>query len=500
MTEPEKEAKKSEETTPPEPKDELVESKHSVTINGQEIRYTVICGTMVLKEEAEKKGEKEGEFEGEKPRASIFFVAYTRDDVADRSQRPLTFSFNGGPGSSSVWLHLGLLGPRRVLLDDEGYTFAPPYKLVDNAYSMLDMTDLVFIDPVSTGYSRAVPGEKPKQFHGFKKDIESVGDFIRLYTTRYQRWTSPKFLIGESYGTTRAAGLSGYLQERHGMYLNGIMLISSILNFQTADFNTGNDLPYILFLPTYAATAWYHHRLTGELENDLHAMLEQVEAFALGDYTLALMQGDALPQEERLLVTRKLARFTGLSKDYIERTNLRIGIFRFTKELLRHERRTVGRLDSRFKGIDRDAAGEEFEFDPSMTNIGGPYTATLNDYVRGELEFKSDLPYEILTERVHPWSYAEFENEYVNVAKTLRQAMTTNTYLKVYVANGYYDLATPYLATRYTFNHLELDPSLRGNLRMGFFEAGHMMYIHIPSLKKLKAELAEFIEWAMPRT
>jgi len=500
MTEPEKEAKKGEETTPPAPKDELVETKHSVTINGQEIRYTVTCGTMVLKEEAEKKGEKEGEFEGEKPRASIFFVAYTRDDIADHSQRPLTFSFNGGPGSSSVWLHLGLLGPRRVLLDDEGYTFAPPYKLVDNAYSMLDMTDLVFIDPVSTGYSRAVPGEKPKQFHGFKKDIESVGDFIRLYTTRYQRWTSPKFLIGESYGTTRAAGLSGYLQERHGMYLNGIMLVSSILNFQTADFNTGNDLPYILILPTYAATAWYHHRLTGELENDLHATLEQVEAFALGDYTLALMQGDALPQEERLLVTRKLARFTGLSEDYIERTNLRVGIFRFTKELLRHERRTVGRLDSRFKGIDRDAAGEHFEFDPSMTNIGGPYTATLNDYVRSELEFKSDLPYEILSERVHPWSFADFENEYVNVAETLRQAMTTNTYLKIYVANGYYDLATPYLATRYTFNHLELDPSLHDNLRMGFFEAGHMMYIHIPSLKKLKGELAEFIEWAMPKT
>ena len=229
MTEQEKEVKKSEGAAPPPPKDELVETKHSLTIDGKEVRYTVTCGTIVLKEEAEKKGEKEGESEGEKPRASIFFVAYTRDGVEDRSQRPLTFSFNGGPGSSSVWLHLGLLGPRRVLLDDEGFANPPPYKLVDNAYSLLDQTDLVFIDPVSTGFSRAVPGEKPKQFHGFKKDIESVGDFIRLYATRYQRWTSPKFLIGESYGTTRAAGLSGYLQERHGMYLNGIMLISSIL-------------------------------------------------------------------------------------------------------------------------------------------------------------------------------------------------------------------------------------------------------------------------------
>jgi len=498
MTEQEKETKKSEETTPLAPKDVLVETKHSLIIDGQEIRYTVTCGTMVLKEEAEKKGEKEGESEGEKPRASIFFVAYTRDDIEDQHKRPLTFSFNGGPGSSSVWLHLGLLGPRRVWLDDDGFAYPPPYKLVDNAFSLLDLTDLVFIDPVSTGFSRAVPGEKPKQFHGFKKDIESVGDFIRLYTTRYQRWTSPKFLIGESYGTTRAAGLSGYLQDRHGMYMNGIILISSILNFQTTDFHTGNDLPYILFLPAYTATAWFHHRLSGELEQDLFATLAEVESFAMGEYANALMQGDDLKEEERLLVARRLAHYTGLSEDYIERTNLRIEILRFTKELLRHAKRTVGRLDSRFKGIDRDSAGEHFEFDPSMNNIAGPYTATLNDYVRGELKFESDLPYEILSERVFPWSYAEFENEYVNVAETLRKAMTTNPYLKVYVANGYYDLATPYLATRYTFKHLGLDKTLLENLRMGYFEAGHMMYIHLPSLAKLKGELVDFIKWAIP--
>ncbi len=498
MPEQEKEAKDSGEGIRPEPKDNLVESKHSLLIDGREIRYTVTCGTIVLKEEVEKKGEKEGEAEGEKPRATIFFVAYTRDGVEDRQKRPLTFSFNGGPGSSSVWLHLGLLGPRRVLLDDEGFAYPPPYKLVDNAFSLLDLTDLVFIDPVSTGFSRAVVGEKPKQFHGFKKDIESVGDFIRLYTSRYERWTSPKFLIGESYGTTRAAGLSGYLQERHGMYLNGIMLISSILNFQTADFHTGNDLPYILFLPSFTATAWYHHRLSDDLEKDLYATLTEVESFALGDYAQALMQGDDLQDEERLLIARKLARYSGLSEDYIDSANLRIEIFRFTKELLRHAKRTVGRLDSRFKGIDRDSAGEHFEFDPSMNNITGPYTATLNDYVRGELKFESDLPYEILTERVHPWSYAEFENEYVNVAETLRKAITTNPNLKVYVANGYYDLATPYLATRYTFKHLSLDKSLVGNIRMGYFEAGHMMYIHMPSLVKLRGELIDFINWAAP--
>lgn len=498
MTEQEKEVKKSDETTPPAPKDVLVETKHSLTINGQEIHYTVTCGTIVLKEEAEKKGEKEGESEGEKPRASIFFVAYTRDDVEEKHQRPLTFSFNGGPGSSSVWLHLGLLGPRRVLLDDNGFAYPPPYKLVDNAFSLLDLTDLVFIDPVSTGFSRAVPGEKSKQFHGFKKDIESVGDFIRLYTTRYQRWTSPKFLIGESYGTTRAAGLSGYLQGRHGMYMNGIMLISSILNFETTHFNIGNDLPYILFLPTYTATAWFHHRLSDKLQQDLYATLAEVENFAMGEYADALMQGDDLPEEGRRRIARKLARYTGLSEDYIERTNLRIEIFRFTKELLRHAKRTVGRIDSRFKGIDRDSAGEHFEFDPSMSNTNGPYTATLNDYVRGELKFESDLPYEILSERVYPWSFAEFENEYVNVAETLRKAMTTNPNLKVYVANGYFDLATPYLATRYTFKHLGLDKTLLDNLRMGFFEAGHMMYIHIPSLAKLKGELIDFINWAIP--
>ncbi len=498
MPEQEKETKNSAESSHPEPKDNLVETKHSLTIDGREIRYTVTCGTIVLKEEAEKKGEKEGESEGEKPRATIFFVAYTRDGEQDRQKRPLTFSFNGGPGSSSVWLHLGLLGPRRVLLDDEGFAYPPPYKLVDNAFSLLDLTDLVFIDPVSTGFSRAVVGERPKQFHGFKKDIESVGDFIRLYTSRYERWTSPKFLIGESYGTTRAAGLSGYLQDRHGLYLNGIMLISSILNFQTADFHTGNDLPYILFLPSFSATSWYHHRLSDDLEKDLYATLAEVESFALGDYAEALMQGDDLQEEERLLIARKLARYTGLSEDYIDSANLRIEIFRFTKELLRHAKRTVGRLDSRFKGIDRDSAGEHFEFDPSMNNINGPYTATLNDYVRGELKFESDLPYEILTERVHPWSYADFENEYVNVAETLRKAITTNPNLKVYVANGYFDLATPYLATRYTFKHLSLDKSLLSNIRMGYFEAGHMMYIHIPSLVKLRGELVDFINWAVP--
>ncbi len=313
-------------------------------------------------------------------------------------------------------------------LDELGNIKPPPFRLVPNEYSLLDETDLVFIDPVSTGFSRAAEGEEPGQFHGFKKDIESVGDFIRLYITRYQRWTSPKFLIGESYGTTRAAGLSGYLQERHGLYLNGIMLISSVLDFTTLIFRPNNDLPYILFLPTYAATGWFHKRLPDIYQQDLYKTLEEVKSFAAGEYTLALMKGEAMGEEEKNHIARKLAAYTGLSEDYIHRTNLRIEIHRFIKELLRDKRRTVGRLDSRFQGVDRDAAGEYSEFDPSMANITGPYTATLYDYVSDELGFKSDLPYEILSGRVHPWSYAEFENQFVNVAETLRSAMSSESF------------------------------------------------------------------------
>lgn len=501
MTEDTKEIEK---TVPPEPQDNISTTQHTITVGDRELKYTATTGTMVLKEESESGGDAKNENEGDNPKAEIFFTAYTLDrdeavpDVDHRRQRPVTFSFNGGPGSSSVWLHLGLLGPRRVEMGDVGNLLPPPNQLVDNEFSLLDVTDLVFIDPVTTGYSRAVKGENPKQFHHFKKDISSVGDFIRLYTTRYNRWISPKFLIGESYGTTRSAGLSGYLQERHGMYLNGIMLISSILNFQTARFVPGNDLPYILFLPTYTATAWYHGKLDDELQQNLHDTLAEVEAFALGDYTHALMKGDLLSKDEYDQIVVKLARYTGLTPEYIQRTNLKINIMRFTKELLRGDRRTTGRLDSRFKGIDRDAAGETWEHDPSLSAIMGPYTATLNDYVRTELAFESDLPYEVLSRRVQPWSYETHQNQYINVAETLRKAMTINPHLKVLVANGYFDLATPYFATRYTFNHMDLDESLRENYTMTYYEAGHMMYLHMPSLAKLKADLAEFVKTTTP--
>jgi carboxypeptidase C (cathepsin A) len=487
-----KSLEKMNEEKKPEPKDNLIETKHRFVLDGKEIKYTVTAGTMVLKEETH---DREKESEGEKPKAVFFFVAYTKDDVEDKTKRALTFSFNGGPGSSSVWLHLGLLGPRRVRMGDAGNLLPPPYGLSDNEYSLLDQTDLVFIDPVSTGYSRPVEGQKARDFHSFKKDIETVGDFIRLYTTRYGRWFSPKFLAGESYGTTRSAGLSGYLQERHGLYLNGVILISAVLDFSTLEFEPGNDLPFVLFLPTYAATAYYHGKI--HTRKSLHTFLMEVEKFSAGEYAGALAKGTSLSKSQQVQIAGKLAHYTGLSTEYIEQTNLRPVIFRFCKQLLRDRRRTVGRLDSRFLGIDRDAAGEVWESDPSMDAILGPYSAALYDYVRSELKFESDLPYEVLNGKVWPWSYADHENRYVNVAETLRHAMCVNPHLKVHVANGYYDLATPYFATRYTFNHLGLEKEFQSRVSMSYYEAGHMMYLHTPSLKQLKQDLSKFIETAI---
>jgi carboxypeptidase C (cathepsin A) len=489
---PKPDEKKKEEKAPPS--DRLVETHHSLTLGGKQLKYTVTTGTLVLKEETSDRWK---ESEGEKPRVQIFFIAYTLDGVRDRSKRPITFSFNGGPGSSSVWLHMGVLGPRRVVQEFDGTMPRPPFHLTDNQYSLLDQTDLVFIDPVSTGYSRAVEGEKPAEYHGFKKDIESVGDFIRLYTTRYKRWLSPKFLAGESYGTTRAAGLSGYLSDRHGMLLNGILLISSVLDFATLDFSYGNDLPYILYLPGYAATAWYHNALKTHHQT-LQEMLAEVEKFALGEYASALLKGDALTPEQRLVIADKLARYTGLSRAFIERSNLRVKDQHFFKELLRDRGLTVGRLDSRLTGFDRSGVTLMPEYDPLLTNVLGSYTAGFYDYVRTELKFEEDMPYEILSEKVHPWSFKEFEGQAIYVAETLRKAMTINPHLKVFVASGFYDLGTPYFATDYTFNHLELNPALRDNVRMAYYEAGHMMYIHLPSLEALKNDLADFIQDSLP--
>lgn len=483
---------KGDDEKPPEP----VVTRHEVTIDGRVIRYTATAGYLPLPD-----------YEG-KPKANVFFVAYTRAEEgdhgeagADRPPRPVTFAFNGGPGSSSVWLHLGALGPRRVDFADadekrgEPALPAPPYRVVPNEFSWLDLTDLVFIDPVATGYSRPVEGESATQFFGLQEDVRWVGDFIRLWTTRYQRWDSPKFLAGESYGTTRSAGLSGYLQDTHGMYLNGIVLVSPVLNFQTLAFDEGNDTPYWLFLPTYTATAWYHGRLEPELQRDLAATLREVEAWASTDYLVALGRGDALTPEERDIIATRLARYTGLSKAYVLNSRLRIHISNFDKELLRDQGRTVGRLDSRYKGIDRSGVSATPDYDPSYAAIQGPFTAALYHYIRADLGYENDHPYEVLTSRVRPWTNAT--NRYGEVGDTLRSGMSKNRNLHVLVACGYYDLATPYFAAKYTVSHLGLDPSLRDHVRMAFYESGHMMYIRHADLAKLKADAAAFYAWAL---
>ncbi|HEX7005232.1 MAG TPA: peptidase S10 [Trueperaceae bacterium] len=477
-----------------EPRDDLRLTRHHSRIGGAHVPYTATAGTMVLREESFGQGDQADRAEGLKPRAQVFVVSYVRDDVADSASRPVTFCFNGGPGSSSVWLHLGMLGPRRVDMGPEGLGETLTPQLVDNEHSLLDLTDLVFIDPVSTGYSRALKGEKPKEFHGFKKDIESVGEVIRLWCTKNGRWTSPKYLAGESYGTTRAAGLAGHLQERHGLYLSGLLLISSVLDFSTLLFGPGNDLPPAVYLPTYAATAHYHGKLDDELQGlPLRELLDRVETFVRERYWPALFQGASLPEGERRALADQVARFSGLSSEFVEANDLRVEIFRFTKELLRGERRTVGRLDSRYTGIDRDAGGEHFEYDPAYAAFQGTYTAALNHYLRSDLDYSSDLPYEIIADLWQTWSYKEFENRYVNVGETLRKAMSINPQLRVHVASGYFDLATPHFATDYTFAHLGLDPTLRENLEFSYYEAGHMMYVHRQSLAELKERLARFL-------
>ena len=467
----------------PAPEEPPVVTHHEIHLGSRTLRYTATVGRMPIKAD-----------QGE-PEASIFYVAYTLDGVADSAKRPLMFSFNGGPGSSSVWLHLGALGPRRVRMLDDGGMPAPPFTLVDNDQTWLDRTDLVFIDPVGTGYSRPAKPELGSKFWNLDGDIQSVGEFIRLYLTRGHRWTSPLFLVGESYGTTRAAGLSGALIEK-GIAFNGVILVSSILNFQTAEFTKGNDLPYVLYLPTYAATAWYHKRLAPELQADFQATMKQVEAYALGPYATALAAGDQLSPQARQEVAKTVARYTGLSEDYVALSDLRIEIQRFCKELLRTERRTVGRLDSRFTGLDDTGVDSEPEYDPSMAAIRPPFTAAFAQYVSTELNFAADEPYHILGGGFSTWTWNR-DNSFVDTSEALRRAFARNPYMRLFVASGYYDLATPYFATVYTLSHLGLDPSLKSHVSGERYQAGHMMYIDQKELARLRSDVGAFLDRAL---
>lgn len=456
---------------------------HHLMLAGKMLKYRATAGCMIMKDETGKH------------KASIFYIAYTMSDSRNDAARPLTFAFNGGPGSAAVWLHLGALGPKLVPMADDTKPAYAVGKYIDNESTWLEFTDLVFIDPVSTGYSRPAQGIDKKEFHGVMEDIQSVGEFIRLYVTRNERWLAPKFIVGESYGTTRAGGLSGYLQDNYGMYLKGIVLISSILNFQSQDFAPGNDLPYAMYLPTYAATAWYHRKLSAELQEDLLSTLKEVEEWVQSEYTLALMKGDLLTGTERDKIIKKLSTYTGIPASVIDYYNLRIYLADFRRELLRDEKRIVGRLDSRYTGYLDES--DEMRGDASYNSVLGGYAAALNHYVRRELKYKNDLLYELISGNVHPWNWGSAIRGFVDTASTLRSAIVKNNDLKVLVACGYYDMATPYFSNLYTFSHLDLPAELRKNITFTYYEAGHMMYIHKPSLMKLKNDAAEFYRQTM---
>lgn len=463
----------------------VVVTKHQIKIGQSVLNYTATTGFMLMKDE------------NDSLKAKVFYVAYTKDGEKDTAKRPLLFAYNGGPGSSSVWLHMGAIGPKKVVLGDKGEMLQPPFSYTDNEYTWLDKADIVFIDPMMTGFTRPARGEDKSSFTGYENDTRFVGDFIRLYTTKNGRWNSPKFIGGESYGTTRSAGVASYLQERYGMYLNGVVMISAILDFGADETDRGNDRPFPLQLPTLAATAWYHHKLSPQY-NDLKSFLNEVENFAITDYASALLKGDALSDAQRSQVADKLHQYTGLSKNYILQSNLRLYVGRFNKELLRDSGLTVGRLDSRFTGYDYDEAGESYEYDPSYDKtIYGPFAATVNDYIKRELKFESELPYEILTGRVGYWPLSN--DRYLNVAESLREAMTKNPFLKVWIAQGYYDMATPYFATENVVAHMFLKKDIRRNLYFTFYEAGHMVYINKLSLMQMKDDFSTFMQNALPQ-
>ena len=500
------------------PTDRLVSTDGEISVAGGILHYKATAGTLVLKDDTGK------------PKAEVFFVTYQKHDkparpatrpaesrstdtkeANDRNStddaeskdrghdRPLTFFFNGGPGAAAVWLHLGAAGPQRVKLTEDGHPLPPPGALEDNPDCWLDATDMVFIDPVGTGYSRPAPGENQDQFSGVQEDVTWVADFIRLYTTRNNRWLSPKFLAGESYGTTRAAALSEHLLEQQGIALNGIVFISTVLDFQTLSPSPDNFLPYALYLPTYTATAAYHKKLAPDLAADLPGTLKEVEQWAMGDYLVALAKGSSLDSRQRAAVAKKLAGYTGLAAETIERANLRIDPDLFRQKLLEGSHQVIGRFDARLAGYDPDTLSREPEYDPSFNAFYAAYGSAFNDYARRTLKYETDLPYEVLTGRVGRWNFGQSGHGFLNVAVDLQRAMQKNEHLKVLFAAGQMDLATPYLAMNYTVDHLDLSPELRKNIEQAYYPSGHMIYHPRASAHKLHEDVRAFVESATPK-
>ncbi len=477
-------AKKEEEekltTALPDATHKPVHITNTVTIAGQPISYVAETGMLpLLKADGTT-------------RASVFYIAYVKQGETNASKRPVTFCFNGGPGSSSVWLHLGALGPRRVKLNDDGTMPPPPFGLTDNEYSILHATDLVFIDPVETGFSRPAKDEKKEQFLGQSGDIESIGDFIRLWTTRHERWRSAKYLCGESYGVFRAAGLAEHLHSRYGMYVNGLIMVSGLLDFTTISDGDGNDLPSLVFLPAYTAIAHFHKKLPSDLQADLPKALAEAREFIKSDYPAALLKGARLSTDERRKIAAKLARLTGLPAQLIEENDLRVGASIFRKMLLHDQGLILGRYDARITGRDGDQASRYPQFDPSYASTYGPFSAGMNAYVREELKFEDDLPYEILT-GVQPWNY-DARHSYPSVAGRLASVISQNPYLRVLVLGGRCDLACPIDGIHYSMDHLQMDAAYRKNITYTEYEAGHMMYVNQPDLQKMQKDLTAFLQ------
>lgn len=463
-------------------------TKHTVVIDGKTINYSATAGALILLNEKEE------------PVALFGYTAYTKDDE-NNNKRPITFSYNGGPGSSSYWLHIGVIGPKKIVVNDPEFNPPPPYKFEDNANSILDVTDIVMIDPVGTGLSHAIGKAKNKDFWGVDQDIRSISNFIKEYVTQNSRWNSPKFLLGESYGTMRSAGVVDFLQDNLGMAMNGVILVSSVLDLRTLTFQQYDDLSYILNLPSYAATAWYHNKVPNKPEN-LETFIKDAKTFAEGDYTLALMKGDNLSDQEKDIIVNKLMSYTGLSKEYLLRANLRVTEPQFTQELLRNEHLTVGRLDSRYTGINQNPLSENANTDPQSAAISPAFTSAFLSYYYGDL--KMDRKYVYHTSAygaegfVWDWKRKRNDAEFgdavtPNTAIDLANAMTQNPSLKLLVLNGYYDLATPFAATEYTFDHLALNKKLKSNIQLKYYPAGHMMYIHSKSASTFKKDVSAFI-------
>jgi carboxypeptidase C (cathepsin A) len=491
------------ETRPPEikalpapdatpPKEEFSVTEHVLRVGGQVIPYKATAGTTLLRDE---KGE---------PTGLIYAVAYTRSDVKDLSLRPISFFYNGGPGSPSMWLHMGAFGPRRVATMDGTFTPPAPYKLVDNTESLVDKTDMVFIDAMGTGYSRAVGKAQNKDFYGIDEDLQAFAQFITTYVSRNDRWNSPKFLVGESYGTFRSAALGNYLQNQMSMHLNGIVLISSVLDLSTLTFSPGDDRPYIYYLPSYAAVAWYHKVLKNP-SADLAAFLEDARAYARGEYASALFKGNRLTDAEKAAFAKKLSAYIGLSEDYLVKANLRVTLGQFNVELQRSRGLTTGRIDARFTGYTADLLAETSQGDPEGPAVGGAFTAMLNVYNHNELKFGQDKTYLGRAVGTGEWNWRRQPSGRSggggggfpgapNVGADLAQAMITNPRLLVQVENGYYDMATPFFATEFTMGHLGLPADLQSHIALDYYAAGHMMYLHDESRVKLHDNISAFID------